>query len=224
VLVVGEDLKTFAHSHTEDLGPVTDEMKKSATFPLRYTFPMSGRYALNIDYVVSGIEYTNVIIVTVAPGKGTTQMIMPSYIVPENPQNIEQKKDFDGYTVTFNAPKKIKAGEKVRLNYYVEKDGVPVTNLEPYLGAAMHLGMIRNDLGRFFHAHGEASQFGSVWFQQLFGKYFKYHMHFAPDQFGPKIIAPPWTTKFTTPGVYTIFGEFKVAGKVVVTNFEVQVE
>ena len=221
VLIVGQDLTTFAHIHPEDLGPITDEMKKTTTFPLQYTFPKAGHYALNLDYIVSGIEYTNVIIVDVS---GSPMMPQPAYIVPTNPQNFTQTKDFDGYTVTFNAPRHVKAGAMVMLTYYIAKDGKPVTDLEPYLSAAMHIGIIRNDLGRFFHTHGEAFEFGSVWFQQILGQYFKYHMHFAPDLFGPRIISPPWYTKFTTPGVYTVFGEFKVEGKVIVTDFSVQVE
>lgn len=221
VMIAGEDLKTYAHIHSEDLGPITEEMKKQTSFPFSYSFPKAGRYALNIDYVVSGIEYTNVVLVKVA---GSPSMEPPVFTPPANGENQPETKEFDGYQVTFTPPKKIKAGEKVKLEYHIEKNGKPVKDLEPYLGAAMHFGLVRNDLGRFFHAHGEASQPGSVWFQQLFGKYYKYHMHFAPDHFGPNLIAPPQTTKFTTPGAYTIFGEFKAEGKIVTTYFTVTVE
>lgn len=218
VLVVGEDMKTFSHIHSEDLGPITDEMKKSGKFPLTYNFPKAGTYVLNLDYVISGIEYTNVLTVKVS-GEPKMEKVTDSQF-----ENKLQVKEFDGYTVTFNAPENVEAGEMVKLHYHIEKEGRPVTDLEPYLGAAMHLGMVRNDLGRFFHTHGEALMPGSVWFQQLLGKYYKYHMHFAPDKFGPNLITPPFATKFTTPGVYTVFGEFKHKGKVIVTDFQVRVK
>lgn len=139
-------------------------------------------------------------------------------------QNGSQTKEFDGYRVTLSSPEKIKAGERTKLSYYIEKDGKPVSDLEPYLAAAMHIALVRQDFGLFRHTHGEASEPGSVWFQQMLGKYFKYHIHFAPDRFGPKIITQPWTTIFPTPGVYQVFGEFKHEGKITVADFMIKVE
>ena len=135
-----------------------------------------------------------------------------------------QTKEFEGYRVTFTAPKIIKAKDKVRFIYSLEKDGKPLHDLEPYLAAAMHIGIVREDLGVFSHTHGEAYQFGSIWFQQQMGKYIKYHIHFAPDAFGSAVIAQPRLSVFPTAGRYQVFGEFKHNGKVIVTYFTVDVE
>ena len=215
--IVGEDLTTFAHIHPEDLGPVTEDIKKGARFSLRHTFPKAGRYAINVDYVASGRERSELFYVNMT-GKENMEKEAGLGAVGS------QTKEFEEYRVTFNAPNNIKAGERVKLRYYIEKDGKPVRDLEPYLAAAMHVGIVRNDLARFSHTHGEASQPGSVWFQQLVGKYFKYHMHFAPDHFGPAIITQPWTTIFSVAGTYQVFGEFRHAGKTIVTKFTVNVE
>ena len=49
----------------------------------------------------------------------------------------------------------------------------------------------------------------------------KKYKFFVPDHFGPKIQA---SITFPQPDLYDIFGEFKVAGKVVLTSFIVRVE
>lgn len=262
-IIVGEDLKTFAHIHPEDLDPITEEInpptfprgigprgkdlkapfipavhpptkfwwegkrpqgilegggiKKNARFPLRYTFPKAGRYTINVDYVASGRELSKSFTVNVEGKPKMEQASLTS-------QNGLQMKEFDGYRITLFSPRKIKAGERIKLRYYIEKDGKQVRDLEPYLAAAMHIAMVRQDLARFTHTHGEAYQPGSVWFQQLLGKYFKYHIHFAPDRFGPTIITQPWTTVFPSPGIYQVFGEFKHEGRAIVFDFTVEVE
>jgi len=171
--------------------------------------------------VASGKELSKVFYVTVA---GYDKMEPGIGLAADQDGNRSQTKEFDGYSVTFVAPKIIRAGEKVKLYYNIEEDGKPVRDLEPYLGAAMHIAIVRQDLGRFTHTHGEAHQPGSMWFQQLLGKYFKYHAHFAPDKFGPAVVTQPWTTIFPTDGTYQVFGEFKHDGKVIVTNFSVNVK
>lgn len=214
--IVGEDLKTFAHIHTEDVGPVTPEIKKSAAFPLRHTFPAAGRYAILVNYVIGGRELSQQSFVEVG---GAHAMEKNSDAVAT--LDAARVKDFDGYRVTLDVPEKIKAGEVAKLAYAVEKNGVPIVDLEPYLGAAMHIAVARGDLRRLIHTHGQPYLPGSAYFQQLFQDYVKYHAHFVPDHFGPKMQA---RIAFPTPGVYKIFGELKHAGKVIVTSFTVEAE
>lgn len=224
-IIVGEDLQTFAHIHPEDLGPITPEMKERGEFPLRFAFPKAGRYAINIDYVASGRERSGVFFVDISPGIEEAEKMEPLRgITHVKKGQRTQMATFGDYDVRFTAPKSVRAGERVILRYDISKNGIPVRNLEPYLAAAMHVGMVKSDLSRFTHTHGEALEPGSVWFQQLLGKYFKYHTHFAPDAFGPTVITQPWTTVFPTSGTYQVFGEFKHEGKIVITRFVVEVE
>ncbi len=216
VIIVDEKFETFAHIHPENFGPITHDMKKTATFSLRYIFPKAGKYIINVGYITRGQEKSNTFTVNVLPGQGIRNSVD---VLPNAATDVEE---FDGYKVTFKAPK-IKTGERVKLEYLIEKDGQGIRNLEPYLGAAMHIAIVKDDLTRFTHTHGEALLPGSVWFQQLFGKYKKYHMHFAPDKFGPTIISSPWTTIFPIPGTYHILGEFKHNGTIHVSHFVVTV-
>lgn len=216
MLIVGEDLTTFAHIHPEDIGPVTGAMKQEGRFPLRYTFPKAGRYAIVINYVQGGRELSQQSFLNVA---GEPRMETNTETVGKLDRSL--RKTFDGYGVTLEAPKRISAGEPAKLTYTITKDGKDITDLEPYLGAAMHLALVRSDLGRVVHTHGQAYLPGSAFWERLFQDYVNYHSHFVPDHFGPKIQT---RMTFPQPGLYQIFGEFKHNGKVVMTTFVVRVQ
>jgi len=103
------------------------------------------------------------------------------------------------------------------LQYIIRKDGQPVTDLVPYLGAAMHVAIIKNDASEFIHTHGEVHPPGYTAPATLVG-----HQHSPPpSRFGPIVEAH---TVFPSPGLYTVFGEFKHGEKVVPVKFTVRVE
>ncbi len=216
MIIVGEDLKTFAHIHTEDLGLVTPEMKKDGRFPLRYVFPRAGHYTLVVNYVVGGHELSQQSFIDVS---GTPQMEKNADAVSKLEPSLI--KSFGEDEVTLETPATIKAGDITKFTYVIKKDGKPVTDLQPYLGAAMHIAVVRADLGRVIHTHGQVYLPGSAFFQQLLQNYVRYHSHFVPDSFGPKIQA---NITFPQPGLYQLFGEFKHEGKIITTSFAIKVE
>ncbi len=61
--------------------------------------------------------------------------------------------EVDGYTVTLDAH--LDAGEEAELTLSVSRDGVPVTDLEPYLGAYGHLVALRDGDLAYLHVHPE---------------------------------------------------------------------
>ncbi len=211
VIIIGEDLKTFAHIHAENFGPITPEMLKSAQFPLRYTFPKAGRYTIAVNYYIRAQQFIQQFFVEVA---GEPQM-------EKQKEDLSRDRIFDGYEVLFSAPEHIRAGQLTNLTYTVLKDGKPVTDMAPYLSAAMHLGIIDQNLQGFIHGHGGAYIPGSAAIQGLFQNYVNFHNHFVPDKFGPRIQA---RVTFPREGLYQIFGEFKHAGKIVTTRFMVKVD
>lgn len=219
MIIVGEDLKTFAHIHTEDLWEVTDQMKKEAAFPLHYIFPKAGRYTIVVNYVQGGKELSQQSSLYVG---GMPLMQKNADVVTglgRNDHAIIQ--DISGYHITLAAPPHITSGSMTKLTYTIEKDGKRIIDMQPYLGAAMHLAVVRADLGRVIHTHGQPYLPGSAFFQQLFQNYINYHSHFVPDHFGPDIQA---RVAFPQPGLYEIFGEFKHEGKVITSSFIVRVE
>jgi hypothetical protein len=129
-------------------------------------------------------------------------------------------KEFDGYTVLFTTPTAIKVGRQMqKFTYTIEKNGKPVTDLQSYLAAPMHLAVVKDDLRKFFHTHGLLPQ-------SLIDSIFNprdpnVQVHeYLPDAFGPNVDA---YMNFQTPGAYIVFGEFKHQGKVTVTKFSVEV-
>eukprot|EP00899_Mesostigma_viride_P010513 jgi/Mesvir1/19463/Mv10489-RA.2 len=53
VVFIGEDMDVLGHVHPEDFGAITDEMSSSGIYPVLFTFPRGGRYAIALDYALA---------------------------------------------------------------------------------------------------------------------------------------------------------------------------
>jgi hypothetical protein len=101
------------------------------------------------------------------------------------------------------------------LNYVFRTKGKPVTDLEPWLEAPMHLAIVSGDLKHFLHVHGELPGMSHAHGGE-------HHMHMAvPAKFGPRIEVP---VVFPAKGLYEVFGQVSYGGRVVLTKFMVEVE
>lgn len=204
VVIVGQDLTTFAHIHPEDAGRDKEKMLKTATFPLRYTFPKAGRYLFGLDFAAADNFYTKTFSINVA---GKPAMGEPKH-------DLSTEKYSGKYRIMLAvSSKSIKAGDETTLKYMIEKDGKPVIDLNPYLGAAMHLAVVSNDLKQFIHAHGVTPGESPT---------LQHHMHASPPKrFGPEIDAD---VVFPKKGIYTIFSQVSHQGKVLLFDFTVNVQ
>jgi hypothetical protein len=203
-IIVGEDLNVFAHIHPEDLGPITDEMLKKSTFPLRFTFPKAGEYIMGLDFATEQSHYSKRVSLSVT---GQPRMAGPKV-------DFSMKKDFGPYHVILKiSPDRIKANRETILHYSITEGNKPVTDLGPYLGAPMHLAVVRMDLTEFIHTHGfPHGDFHSP----------AEHRHISPSEhFGPEVDA---AIIFPAKGVYKIFSEVKHQGKVLLFDFMVKAE
>ena len=200
-IIIGSDLDIFAHIHTEDIGPVTDKMLKEATFPLRFSFPKAGEYLVGLDFATAERFYSEKSYIKVA---GRPAMGKPRI-------DFSTEKNVGEYGVTLEtSPKVIKAGKETTLKYIIEKKSKPVTDLEPYLGAPMHLAIVLSDLKQFIHEHG------FVPVESKMG-----HTHVASsERFGPEIDAD---VVFPVRGDYKIFSQVGYRGKVILFDFMVNV-
>ncbi len=203
-VIIGRDLKTFAHIHPEDLGPVTNELLNKSTFPLRFTFPKAGVYLLGIDFATQDGLYSKTAQLTVT---GRPSMEAPVIAV-------SREKGFGAYHVTLAAsPGRIHTDEDTTIRFRITKQGKPVTDLGPYLGAPMHLAVVRADLTQFIHAHGYSP--GDI--HMRLG-----HREAAPSElYGPEIDAD---IRFPAVGVYKIFSQVQHEGRVLLFDFMVKVE
>ena len=211
VVIASKDFSVFAHIHVEDSAPVTSEMLQAASFPVHYTFPKAGQYLVSVDYAERGYIFSDQFYLNVGD---------PGAMGGPAPATFSQREKVDGYDVTLKtSPATLKAGAPATLDYHIEKDGSPVTDLQPYLAVPMHISIIRDDLMGFLHTHGLLPV-------SLTGKLLGESIHAShlllPSHFGPDIEATSFA--FPSPGIYHIFGEFNSSGKVVVTQFTVRVE
>ncbi len=201
-VIVGQDLRIFAHIHTEDLGPVTKTMLEHAVFPLQYTFPKSGNYLVGIDFATADKLYSDTILISV--------MGSPSMTGPDI--DLSRSKNFGTYQVLItSSPEQIRAGEETTLIWHIEQNGKPVTDLQPYLGAPMHISVVSANLQRFMHVHGMLP--GEV--HENLDQHTTFH-----ERFGPDIES---TFIFPAKGTYALFGQVNHEGKVLLLEFMVEV-
>jgi putative copper export protein len=203
-VIIGRDLRSFAHIHPEDLGPVTDEMLKKAAFPLRFTFAKSGTYLVGLDFATGDGLYSKTSLLTVA---GRPTMSAPAV-------DVSREKNFGVYQVKLVvSPKGIRADAETTIRFLITKQGGPVTDLEPYLGAPMHLAVVRSDLTKFIHTHGYSP--GDIHLRAG-------HREAKPsERYGPEIDAD---IIFPEAGVYKIFSQVNHHGRILLFDFMVRVE
>jgi putative copper resistance protein D len=202
-IIIGQDLNVFAHIHPEDLGPITDEMVRTATFPLHFTFPKAGAYLVGLDFALPDGLYSKSVSLNVS---GQPMMGKPSV-------DTSRDKNFGEYHASLMAPSKsIEAGPETLLRFLITKNGRPVTDLGPFLGAAMHLAVASTDLTQFIHAHGVAPDDSHAHAEHV------HTMH--SERFGPEIDT---FIVFPVKGVYKIFCQVKHKDKVLLFDFMVEV-
>ena len=74
---------------------------------------------------------------------------------PEPPADETRTADVDGYTVTLEGD--LTAGKDAKLTLDVSRDGKPVTDLQPYLGAYGHLVALRAGDLAYLHVHPDGT-------------------------------------------------------------------
>ncbi len=185
LLMVSKDLSWYAHEH-----PTPGE---DGTFTLSFTFPQAGEYRLYHDFTPAQVGQQVVQATLTVPGPAPAT-------VPLTP-DAGDAKQVDGYTVSLDAGPRITTGDATTMTYTILKDGSPVDNLEPYLGAMGHLVIISQDLTQFVHSH-PLSETGA-------------------GARGPKVT---FQAHFKAPGLYKGWGQFQRAGKVFTVPFTFTVE
>jgi hypothetical protein len=182
LIVVGTDLGSYAHLHPTRGDDGTWSVQLPALAP--------GVYRAFADFAVAdGPELTLGVDVIVAGDA------VPAAL-PEPASTVR----VDGFDVTLaGAPE---AGSATELTVSVERDGVPVTDLEPYLGAFGHLVAIRGGDLAYLHVHpvGDVAAGG--------------------DRGGPGV---EFSVDVPSPGDYRLFFDFAHAGKVRTAGFTVSV-
>ncbi len=240
VLIAKEDFSIFAHIHAEDLGPITQEMIDNSRFDVNYVFPSEGLWRIvtqvSHDTHIVTKSFNLVLEDISAPVLINKDLSLNKVFKSENNSaynvNITPNGKIVGNKLVAN---KIIAGHEAVINYHLEKDGKPVTDLSPYLGAAAHFAIWSIDLASFAHEHGvlEVSEGGAEEHQGVINVAYANggghdsaasdhgEEHELPAIFGPDV---KLSYVFPHPGLYKIFGQFRHGDQIITTDFMVIVD
>lgn len=185
LFVISRDLAYFEHLHPE--------AQADGSFVLRHQLP-PGEYMLIADFLPHGGTLQMVQKAIVSPGVPLRRKASAAAVPPD----VRQVK-VGGLVVSLETGPAV-AGKDALLTFSVRdaETGLPITDLQPYLGAPAHMLIVRSDLTDAIHAHPEEQATG-----------------------GPTVSFHPL---IPAPGDYRIWIQFQRAGKVITASFAIRAE
>jgi Cu+-exporting ATPase len=198
LILTSMDLGRFQHIHptlaADGSYAVTTTLPESGTYSLASEFRHGGRTVLDQQQLTVGAASV--------PGPPPAPDLSP--------------KTVGGITVTLAKPQTIRAGATVPLTALVTQDGQAVGDLQPYLGAAAHVAIVRSGGGDFQHTHatgGDTHGHDSATADHDDGA--------TAGPFGPALA---FNATFPLAGTYKIWVQFNRGGEIITTAFVVQAE
>lgn len=137
LIVVRRDGSGFRHLHPE--------INAAGTWSVPLELAAAGPYRVFADFSVGGEQRTLAADLFVSGGEFEARPFPP-------PRRLALADD--GYEVRLDAGEQV-AGEPASLGFAVSRDGEPVGDLDPYLGAQGHLVALREGDLAFLHVHPE---------------------------------------------------------------------
>lgn len=177
LIVVRRDAAGFQHLHPA-LGP-------DGVWRVPLTLPAAGVYRAYADFVPTGGPALTLGTDLFSPGDFAPVTFLPSRVA-----------QVDGYQVRLDGG--LVAGAPSPVFATITRDGVPVTDLEPYLGAFGHLVALRSSDLAYLHVHPDGATPAPT------------------DRSGPAVA---FTAEVPSPGVYRMFLDFQHDGVVRTAEF-----
>jgi len=133
LVIVGRDLAGYAHVHPSQDADGRWAVAAPSLAP--------GSYRVFADFVPAGGD----------PITLGTDLAVPGEYAPVDLPEPSSDAEVDGYEVSFDG--ELVAGTESELTVTVTRDGEPVSDLQPYLGALGHLVAIRDGDLAYLHVH-----------------------------------------------------------------------
>jgi hypothetical protein len=199
LVIVNRSLTYFAHVH-----PVQN---REGVFHLKYAFPSSDSYLIFPDVTPVGATHNTVFHLEQGVGEsnGVVATLTPSSTFAQ-----------DGYEYNLNLlPAGGSLGSSTTLAIDVKKDGKRVTKFGKYLGALGHMVIISQDGKDFLHAHPHEGK--------------KSHeLMDMPGMDAAAMESKPGTVNFLTSfahaGLYKVWAQFNIGGKIRTTEFVIAIK
>lgn len=196
----GQPLTDFALRHDEDLHLVAVRRDQTGYQHLHPELGDDGVWRVPLD-LSPGSWRIFADFAAADDGEARTlgaDLSVPGEYVPEPLPEPSPTAEVDGFTVVLDGS--LAPGEESELRFGISRDGVPVTDLQPYLGAYGHLVVLREgDLG-YLHVHPADPPAGA-----------------APAP-GPNV---GFGATAPTPGTYRLYLDFKHGDAVHTAEFTV---
>jgi hypothetical protein len=166
VIGVRQDLQDFFHIHPVKTGP--------GMWEVNYTFTNGGIYKIWTDVRWKDVSYT---------------FSHPTLNITGEPGPYGEAHDFrdnvmtSGYRVTLKHSEPLISGQTNQLQFFIRDASGKNVEIENFLGAPMHLVMVKEDLSAYVHAHPDSASAGNS------------IIHLSPF--------------FTADGVYKLFAQFR---------------
>jgi hypothetical protein len=177
LIVVRSDGALFVHDH-----PTRDA---DGTWSLPWTWEQAGSYRVYADVIPADAS---------GPGEEITltrTVDVGGELTPAPPSDVVTEASVDGFDVTLAGD--LVAGATSELTVTVTRDGEPVTQLQPYLGAFGHLVALREGDLAYLHVHPEGGEPG------------------PGETSGPEVV---FGAHAPTPGRYLLYLDFQVDDRV----------
>ncbi len=197
LIMVSDDLSWFAHEHPQ--------LGRDGRFRLNWKFARPGRYLLFADFT---------------PANGLNQILRSELSVsgakahnlPRLTPDTRLSKSVDGFDVAVKIAPQLQAGRASLLTYTITRNGKPVTDMQPYLGAMGHLMAIHQNGRDLVHTHVSGAGAGDD------------GLTITPEMATSK--GPKFTYKLQLPtgGVYKIWAQFQRGGKILTVPFVFRVQ
>ena len=194
LIATRQDLGTFAHVHPEPTG-------RPGELRIEVTFPTAGTYVVNTEFRQRG-EMADVHqrqLVTIA---GDTP---DPVTLAAGPRTAV----VDGVKVELGGEAVVGEPSDLHFEFTDATTGKPIDDLQPFLAAAGHVVVMRADAQTFAHEHAEVEDAQG---RSVFAT--------PGETFGPELDVH---AEFDTPGVYQLWGQFRLAdGDVVTVPFTIE--
>ncbi|CEK14775.1 predicted membrane protein [Chthonomonas calidirosea] len=185
LIVVSQDLSFFDHIHPQ--------LQPNGTLLIDYAFPFAGNFLLFADITPFGDR--NQVFRIPVHVVGSPPPPKPLLLTPA------QAKVFGPYRVQMlMTPSHPSWRDETVLTYTIWKNGLPVTDLQPYLGAAGHCVVISQDTMGYCHSHP---------------------LEVGKKHYGPTV---QFHVLLSKPGIYKIWTQFQHEGKILTTDFVIKVQ
>ena len=207
LIATSKDLTRFQHIHPE--------VGSGEAYGVVTEFPEAGTYVLYDEFKHGGRTVLDRRELRVGEGSADSA----SLSIDLTPKTV------GGVEVSLAVPEPINAGEEANFTFTLTRDGQPVNDLEPYLGAAAHVAIASADTQQFAHTHGEAAGGDDVDAQRAGGDGHEGHEDMGSSDSGEVALGPEITFHhtFPSPGLYKVWGQFSHDGRVITVPYVVEV-